>query len=225
VIALEVDTGIRVLCVDDQRMFADAVRLALDLEPGMSCTGQAASVAEATAMAAADPPDVVLLDVDLPGEMNGIEGTLQLRRVAPTARILILTGYADTELLAGAAEAGAAGFLPKEIGLRELMAAIRRVIHEDVYVDAATLLRVLRQIDRTAPSHGLPVPLTPREQDVLALMGTGMDVNRIAKELGVRVSTCRGYVKAIMGKLDAHTQLEAVVTAARRGILRDLGVR
>jgi DNA-binding NarL/FixJ family response regulator len=137
--------------------------------------------------------------------------------------VVILTGHADVEVLARAATAGASGFLPKESSIRSVIGAIRSARGGEMVVDGATLAAILGRVAASvasAPRVTQDSPLmTPRERDVLELMGKGLDPHAIASSLEISLHTCRGYQKNIMAKLDVHTQLEAVVVAARRGLL------
>jgi DNA-binding NarL/FixJ family response regulator len=162
------------------------------------------------------------MDVRLP-DGDGIEATERIRSLRPEARVVILTGHTDVDVLTRAATAGASGFLPKESSIGAVIGAIRTARSGEMLVEGTTLAAILGRVAASAgatPRAGAePVLLTPRERDVLLLMGQGMDPHAIAASLGISLHTCRGYQKAIMGKLDAHSQLEVVVVATRRGLL------
>lgn len=188
----------------------------------LRCTGVAATIDEALALAAATPPDVVLMDLDLPG-IDGIQGTRSLRIAHPGARVLVLTGTSAADALIAAAEAGAERFLTKELPLTELLAAIRgaegglpldRRIVRSISPGIArhTDVDTLRQ--RARAHH-----LTPREHGILIGLAGGTDVKGIATELGITVATCRTYMRSIREKLGVHSQLAAVVAASRAGLL------
>jgi DNA-binding NarL/FixJ family response regulator len=211
----------RVLIVDDHRAFADALTIAIGVHADLASVGTALSIAGAIELARRATPDVVLLDIHLP-DGDGIEALARISEAAPGARILILTGHTDVEVLARAAAAGAAGFLPKESSIASVIGAIRGARAGEMHVEGVLLAAILGRVAAAPPPPGPdeddPV-LTPRERDVLRLMGQGMDPHAIAAALRISLHTCRGYQKAIMAKLQAHSQLEAVVVATRRGLL------
>lgn len=212
----------RVLVVDDHSAFAGALMIAIDVHEDLVPVGSAGSVVEALASIGNAAPDVVLMDIHLP-DGDGIEAVTRVRELAPSARVLILTGHTDVEVLARAATAGASGFLPKESSIATVIGAIRAARSGEMLVEGSTLAAILGRVTAQAASAGRAgadaVLLTPREHDVLLLMGQGMDPHAIAASLGISLHTCRGYQKGIMAKLDAHSQLEAVVVATRRGLL------
>jgi len=215
----------RVLVVDDHRALAESLGLAIDSQHDLHCVGTAPTVADARRLAADEEPDIVLLDVQLP-DGDGIELAAQLRAARPELRVVVLTGHTDVAVLARAAGAGVCGFLPKESGVAEVLWALRTARDGGMVVDGATLAAVLDRVARLRrPQATAPLgasDLTDREMEVLRAMGTGMDPQTIASRLGVSVHTSRGHVKSILSKLDCHSQLEAVVTALRRGLLPEL---
>jgi DNA-binding NarL/FixJ family response regulator len=219
----------RVLVVDDHRALAESLALAIDSQPDLDCVGTALTVADARRLATAEMPDILLIDVQLP-DGDGIEIAGQLRAARPELRIVVLTGHTDVAVLARAATAGVCGFLPKESGVADVLSALRTARGGGMVVDGATLSAVLDRVARLqrpqaqaeaqAPSEASD--LTEREMEVLRAMGSGMDPQTIAVRLGVSVHTSRGHVKSILSKLESHSQLEAVVTAIRRGLLPEL---
>lgn len=208
---------IHVLVVDDHRTFAELVGVALDAEPGLRCVGWAASSGEARAALRRTPADLVLMDVDLGGE-NGIELTRELVLARPDLLVVVLTGHADEQVMRSAADAGACALLAKDGSLDELLHAIRTAKQGGLYVHP-DLLRTLFAASRRPSDRGHAPSLTPRERDVLARLARGQQVVAIARHLGISVHTCRGHVKAILAKLGAHSQLEAVVIAGSHGLL------
>jgi DNA-binding NarL/FixJ family response regulator len=217
----------RVLIVDDHLAFAEAVAIAVDAQPDLECVGATPSVEDALRLTEDQhhPPDVVLMDVYLPG-VDGIEGTRRIKARNPATRVLILTGYTELDILSKAATAGASGFLPKESSLQEIMDAIRVPMDDKIVVESATLsalIERLRDTERESAKHARDsARLTRRELEVLGHMREGLDPQAIALRLGISVHTCRGHVKSLLLKLGAHSQLEAVVIAAREGLLPDL---
>jgi DNA-binding NarL/FixJ family response regulator len=215
----------RVLVVDDHTAFCDALAMAIDLQDDLICVGGAASLSEAMATIDGNAPDVILMDVHLP-DGDGIEATARIREAAPDALILILTGHADAGILARAAAAGASGFLPKESPIATVLQSIRAVRRGAMMIDGAVLATLLERMVPALVPAPKPEPkdddllLTQRERDVLQLMAEGQNSHAIAIALNISLHTCRGYQKSVMAKLDAHSQLEAVVMATRRHLVR-----
>jgi DNA-binding NarL/FixJ family response regulator len=249
-----------VLIVEDQQVLASALEIAIGTQPDMECVGTAATVDDALAQVAVRWPDVVLMDIQLPG-IDGIEGTRRIKGIHPDVTILILTAGATPVRLAAAAEAGAGGFLAKDGPFGDILAAIRNPMPGKMVVEGSALNQLIRHIpgppqgqpaqqeptaaaspqgkntpqrlsgeQAGAPSEVRPgtdasaatadaAKLTAREQEVLGLMGEGLDPSAIAERLVLSVYTARGHVKNVMMKLGAHTQLEAVVLATKSGLL------
>ncbi|MBS2938847.1 response regulator transcription factor [Nocardioides sp. J2M5] len=202
----------RVLVVDDHRTVAELLRLALDAAPGLGCVGVAYDCRTAVRLVEELEPDVVLCDLHLGAErMSGVEVARAVQATGTGATILI-TGDSTGMRLTTLHECGASGLLVKDGDLQVLLATVRDARRDQLVVDPS----LLRMLSRPPMAE---VSLSPREGDVLRLMGQGKDVVRIARELGITTATCRGYVKALLHKLDAHTQLEAVVKAQSLGLL------
>ena len=211
-----------VVLIDDHRAFTDALAMAIDHQADLHCLGTPSTIAEATATLETARPDVVLVDIFLP-DGDGIDAISRLRDRVPNARFVVMTGYTDVDVLARAASAGASGFLPKETPMGSVLAAIRAAGDGRMLVDGSTLAAILGRERAPSPERRTAAPpqvgLTAREQDVLQLMREGLDPHTIAQRLGISFNTCRGYEKAILAKLNAHSQLEAVVMAARLGLV------
>lgn len=223
------------LIVDDHSTFAELLAGALDREPDLSCVGHAPTAAEGVALAGQLRPDVVVMDLRLP-DMDGFAGTQQIQQVSPDSVVVILTAHAGADLIARAVAVGASGLLPKDGSLSAVLGALRgahrggMIVHPSllptVPVGASDVQGEVRGRYAGVPGHGASArspggapELTARERDVLALMAEGLDVTRISRTLRIAESTCRGYVKSVLAKLDAHTQLEAVVKAVRLGLV------
>jgi DNA-binding NarL/FixJ family response regulator len=213
--------GLRVLVVEDERALASALEVAINVQPDLDCVGTAGTIADALPLVTTHRPDVVLMDIHLPGP-SGIEGTRRIRQYLPHARVFILTADATPDLYAAAADAGAAGFLSKDSAFPDILDAIRSPAENQMLVEPPTLQALLTGVEhgRTAEQqHSNWAGLTARELEVLSLMGQGFDPATIARRLVVSVHTARGHVKNVMMKVGAHSQLEAVVIATRTGLL------
>ncbi|MEN8706136.1 MAG: response regulator transcription factor [Nocardioides marinisabuli] len=212
----------RVLVVDDHRTFTDLTSLALATEDDLQCVGTATDSARARRLVEQHHPDVVLMDVNLGGE-DGLVLTEELLRLRPTLRVVVLTAYADLGVLRRAAAAGACALLPKNGSLPELLEVLRTARPGGLVVHPSLLRRLVGE-SGGATASASPVPrLTARERAVLDRLAQGHDVRWIARDLDITVNTCRGYVKSLLAKLDAHSQLEAVVAATAHGLLHGPG--
>lgn len=207
----------RILVVDDHRTFAELLSRALDAEPDLECVGHAQNAAEALAKVARLDPDVVLMDVHLP-DRDGIMITGELLTTHPDLKVLILTAYASVADIQRAAAAGAAGFLAKDGSLSDVLDALRTARAGSLVLPDGLVARLSASGYRDAAARQWR--LTPRELEVLRLLGLGRDPRAIAKELGVSLHTCRDHVKRVLAKLGVHSQLEAVVVATRTGLIR-----
>jgi DNA-binding NarL/FixJ family response regulator len=208
----------RVLIVDDHRAFAEMLAIALQTAGGMDVVGTATSAAQAVSLAEQTQPDVVVMDIQMPGE-DGLSATRRLRQVAPGAVIAMVTAHRNPDWVVRATQAGASAFIPKDGSLAEMLDVLTRVRAGQMLVAPSTFSTALTA--GTGPARlAEPRPqLTRREQEVLDCLGRGMQVKAIARVLGITLETCRGYVKSLHAKLGARSQLEAVVKAQQLGLL------
>jgi DNA-binding NarL/FixJ family response regulator len=209
-----------VLIVDDHQTFADLLEVAIEREPDLQFVGAADSVESALAQIDLLEPDLVVMDYQL-GDGDGISATAVITREHPDVRVVILTAHAQEDLIRRSARAGACCLLPKSGSLPDLLQGLRTASKSGFVVHPG-LLKTL--VSEAPPDQYVP-PLSRREEDVLELLATGMDVRSVADNLGITLSTCRGYVKGLLLKLNAHSQLEAVVTANRLGLTHGSRVR
>jgi two-component system, NarL family, nitrate/nitrite response regulator NarL len=210
---------IEVLIVDDQRTFAEALATALRLERDLSVQ-VAASGAEAVRMSDNGPPDVVLLDVQMPG-LSGIEVIRLLRESHPRVPVIMLSGHEDDLLRARAIEAGAIGYLSKLTPLAELPEAVRRASRGERLMEleeAARLMRYLRhRRHHEATERQRANRLTPRQTEILQMLADGVPIPQIAEQLSVSRLTLRTHVQNILTRLGVHTKAEAVAVGIRHG--------
>ncbi|MGL5865853.1 MAG: response regulator [Dermatophilaceae bacterium] len=208
----------RVLVVDDHRTFTDLLGRAIAAEPDLDWVGAAHTVDEAVTRSAAVAPDAVVMDVQI-GAGDGLEATAALLDLQPRLRVVVLTAYATASLMQRAMDVGACALLPKDGTLEDLLAALRDTDGDGFRVHPS-LLRRLLELQAQAQATSQPVRLTAREDEVLHLLADGLAPATIARRLGISRHTSRGYVAALLAKLDAHSQLEAVAVARRTGMLR-----
>jgi DNA-binding NarL/FixJ family response regulator len=220
----------RVLLVDEFRIFTEALGMAISAEDDLDCVGCATSPDEAIELVTLHAPDVAVVDVDLPtpgnGDFDGIDATQRIKEVRPSTRVLVLSGQMEIDTMARAASAGACGFLPKSSNVEGICHAIRTAKDGGMFVEPELLGPLVARIQtasrRPIGGGSARADITSREQEVLTLLGEGLDVATIARRLGITMNTCRGHVKSLLVKLGSHSQLEAVVEAVHQGLLPHL---
>ena len=210
------DAAIRVMLVDDQELVRSGLRRILRRKDGFAVVAECADGSEVEQAVDAHAPDVVVMDLRM-RHMDGIEATRLLRRRADAPPVLVLTTFDDDELLSGALRAGAAGFLLKDSPAEELIRAVRTVAAGEALLDPAVTGRVLAAY-RAAPSEAPAAPsppeeLTPRELDVLQLIGRGMSNTEIAEQLYISEVTVKSHIGRIFAKLDLRDRAAAIVYA------------
>lgn len=216
---------IRVILVDDQELIRVGFRMILDAEPDMEVVGEAADGLDALELLQTRTADVVLMDIRME-RMDGVEAT---RRIcsAEGPRVVVLTTFDLDEYAYEALQAGASGFLLKDVPLHELTSAIRYVHSGDAVVAPSTTKRLLATyVHKPAPDNGATgsVPaalgeLTPREREVLAMMAEGLSNSEIAARLFVAETTVKTHVGRILMKLDLRDRVQAVVFAYKTGLI------
>jgi DNA-binding NarL/FixJ family response regulator len=208
-----------VALIDDHQTLLDLLSFAIEAEDDLAVVGTATTAAEGQRLVERTRPDVVLLDFVLP-DRDGLAVAAVLARDHPGTRVVMLTAAQDADLITRAAAVGAAGFVMKSGSLVQVLNTIRSARKGSMIVDPV-FLAMLGRPDRRPADGSPPGPmLTPRELDVVELLGRGKDARTIARELSISLNTCRGYVKNALAKLDSHSQLEAVVKARQLGLLR-----
>ncbi|UFU06383.1 response regulator [Ruania halotolerans] len=209
---------IRVIVVDDQSMVRAGFSALLDAQPGIEVIADASDGAAAVALAIDMRPDVVLMDVRMPG-MDGITATSQITR-ATAAHVLVLTTFDLDEYVLDALRAGAAGFLLKDATAAELTEGVRTVADGDALLAPVVLKRLVADLVRRPqiPARELKV-LTPRERDVLVLIAAGLSNAEIAARLTLAEQTVKGHVSAVLQKLQLRDRAQAVVVAYETGLV------
>lgn len=204
---------IRVFVVDDHPVVRHGLLALLKYEPGMEVAGDAADGQSAIDSVLATQPDVVLLDLRLPG-LNGVEVMQRCRQAGAAARFLVLTTYDSDEDIARALAAGAKGYLLKDVSSFELMQAIRTVMRGSAALEPSVAARLMARL-QDHPGDELSL----RERDVLALMVRGESNRAIALALNVTENTVKTHVSHIFAKLQVQSRAEAVAVALQRGIV------
>jgi DNA-binding NarL/FixJ family response regulator len=216
---------IRILLVDDHALMRLSLRTVLEAEPDIEVVGEAGGSGEALAKAAELLPDFVLLDIKIPSRAN-IEAVTAIKGLIPSARIVMLTMSENEEDLYKAIKAGASGYLLKDLLPHEIADSIRAVVGGQSLISppmAAKLLTEFAAMARHGEDQkdpGPPAPkLTVREVEVLRLLASGANINRIANTLFISENTVKSYVRNILEKLQHHSRMQAVMDAARPSIL------
>lgn len=210
--------SLRVLVVDDHRTFAELLAVAIGGEDDLECVGTAADADEAVRKVMDLEPDVVVVDIEMPRQ-NGLAVTRRIRELRENTIVIVVTAHQDPAWIVRATQAGATGFVPKNGSLTELLDAVRHARLGGVVVAPSALGGATAAAGPVESGSSDSVHLTTREHDVLACLAKGMAPKSIARVLGISVHTCRGYVKSVLNKLEASSQLEAVVTAQRLGLV------
>ena len=212
---------IRVLICDDQEVVREGLRVMLRGASDIEVVGTAPDGAAAVALLDATRPDVLLMDLRMPG-LNGIQATREIRQRRPGARVLVLTTYDADEWVFDAIRSGAAGYVLKDTPAEDLIAAIRAVAVGKTPVDPKVAGRLFAQIARTAPVDAAPLAeLSPRERDVLALLARGLSNAEIAATVHLSEGTVRNYVSTILSKLRVADRTQAAILGIRAGLLGD----
>jgi DNA-binding NarL/FixJ family response regulator len=205
----------RVLVVDSHRCSAESLAIAIDAHEGLCCVGTTASADAALEATVRGRPDVVLVELDLPGVPVG-QLVAELRRWCPGLAVLAIAGCLDASQIAAVARDGVCGLVRRSSSLRDVIAALRTARGGRLTMDAVVLDAMTSQAARPEPRTSVEVAgvrLTPREREVLELLCQANDARGIATRLGISIHTTRGYLKTLLAKFGAHSQVELVVRA------------
>jgi NarL family two-component system response regulator LiaR len=213
-------TVIKVLIVDDHAVVREGLRTFLELQDGIQIVGEAVDGEHAIEQALALSPDVILMDLVMP-RLDGVGAMRELRSRAPQARVIVLTSFLDDERLLPAIQAGAAGYLLKDVEPAELARAVRAAHAGDAILDPTAAARVVRAIaDGAAPAVPLaPERLTKREHEVLTLIAQGRSNKRIAFELEISEKTVKAHVGHLLAKLGVADRTQAALLAVQQGLV------
>ncbi|MBN2393488.1 MAG: response regulator transcription factor [Anaerolineae bacterium] len=209
----------KVIICDDQAIVRDGLELLLNLERDIEVVGLAQDGAEAVELVAQHRPDLILMDLKMPG-MNGIEATRQIRTHYPEVKVLILTTYDDDEWVFDAIRAGAAGYLLKDTPRAEVIKAVRGTVAGQSFVDPQVTGKLLQQVasQQVHPATQITDKLTEREEDVLRLLAKGLSNAGIAARLYLSEGTVRNHISAILAKLGVSDRTQAAVIAIQHGL-------
>jgi two-component system, NarL family, response regulator LiaR len=210
---------IRVLLVDDHAVVRKGLRALLDREPGIDVAGEAENGEQAVRIASRLGPDVILMDLEMPG-MGGIEATRQITEQHPDTRVVILTSHAAEEDVFPALKAGAQGYLLKHSAPEEVLRAIHQARRGETVLHPAIARMVLQELNRPAQprQQATTDPLSERELEVLRLLARGMSNQEIADTLVVGEATVRSHVSSILRKLQLASRTQAALYALREGL-------
>jgi DNA-binding NarL/FixJ family response regulator len=209
---------IRVVVADDHPLFREGVISSVAADPEMLVVGQAADADSAFRVASEQQPDVVLLDVSMPGD--GLRAASRIVGACPTTRVVMLTVSEDEDDLMAAMKAGASGYVLKGVSARELSTVIRAVHAGQRYVPPGLAFGVLREMSQPQAIDPLSV-LSPREREVLGLVAGGLNNQEIARELGLAEKSVKHHMSSILKKLRVRGRVEAALLALKAGLGRD----
>lgn len=230
--------SVRVVLVDDTRMFRDGLRMVIDMEEDLTVVGVAGDGAEGLEVVHRVQPDVVLMDIRMP-VMDGVEATRRIKAEWPRIHVIILTTYSDDEFIFEGLKAGAVGYMVKDLPASELVQAIRTVQQGGALIPPAIAARLVAEYARLAAGSPAPVApaapagrsesageqrprvadLTPRETEILKLVAGGLSNREIAEQLFLTEGTVKNYVSSVFAKLHARDRAQAVSLALRQGLV------
>jgi two-component system response regulator NreC len=214
-----------VVIADDHTLVREGLRALLDGQGDFEVIGEASNGREAVERAIQMRPDVVLMDIGMP-ELDGLAATRRITKINPAIRILVLTVHETEDYFFRVLEAGAHGFLVKDAAATELVAAVRAVHHGGVFLHPPMAKRLVEEyLGRisSGEERAAHATLTPREREILALIGVGHTNQEIADQLSLSINTVQAHRSHIIDKLNLHSRAELMRYAVRVGLLRDPG--
>jgi two-component system, NarL family, response regulator LiaR len=207
---------IRVLIADDHAVVRQGLRTFLELQDEIDVVADCSDGEEAVAAVLGERPDVVLMDLVMPG-LDGIEATRRILSELPATRVIALTSFLDDDKVLPAVRAGAAGYLLKDVEPHELVRAIHTVYDGEALLHPAVTGAVMRELAADPQTEDAHLGLTGREREVLELVARGLSNKLIARELGIAEKTVKTHVSSILGKLGVTDRTQAALLAVRRG--------
>jgi len=211
--------SVTVVIVDDHFVVREGVRALFETQPDISIVGEAASGEEAVRLCADYAPDVVLMDLLMPG-LNGVEATRQIKQVSPRSQVIVLTSYHEDEHILPAIRAGALSYLLKEGGPDELLAAVQKAARGETTIHSRVAAKMMRALQGAEAKEESPVDnLSKRELEVLRLIAEGLSNAAIGEALFISEKTVKSHVGNILSKLHLADRTQAAVYAWRRGLV------
>jgi DNA-binding NarL/FixJ family response regulator len=211
---------ITVMIVDDHEMVRIGAKGYLEVQPDITIVAEADSGQEAVSLAREHVPDVVLMDLVMPG-MDGVEATRKVKDASPRTQIIILTSYHEDEHIFPALQAGAISYMLKDVKAVELVEAIRRAARGEATLHPRIAARLVKQFSQSQPVQSSPFSeLTEREAEVLRLIAKGFTNQKIAEDLIISIGTVKGHVSNILSKLHLADRTQAAVFAWQEGIVK-----
>jgi two-component system, NarL family, response regulator LiaR len=213
-------TPISILIVDDHEVVRNGIRAYLDTLPDFLVVGEAATGEEAIKLVGDFIPDVVLMDLIMPG-MDGIETTREVKKVSPRTQVVVLTSYHEDEHIFPALKAGAISYILKDMKMEKLAETIQRAVCGEVTLHPFVASRVLRNLrGENMDGEALYADLTERELDVLKVIASGLSNSQIAEQLVISENTVKGHVSNILSKLHLADRTQVAVYAWQKGIVK-----
>jgi len=215
------DGEITILLVDDHQVVRQGVRAFLDTQSDFSVVAEAESGEQALRLADEHVPDVILMDLVLPGKIDGVEATRQVKRQSPRTQVVVLTSYHEDEFIFPAIRAGALSYVLKDIGPAELAEVIRKAAQGEAVLNSRVAARLIQEVQGRRDLSTNPfTELSDREMEVLRLIAAGSSNAEIAEKLVISEKTVKGHVSNILSKLHLVDRTQAAVFAWREGIVR-----
>ncbi len=212
---------ITVLLVDDHTIVRQGVRGYLETQPDLQVVGEAGSGEEAIRLAAEQAPDVVLMDLLMPGGIDGVEATRRVKRASPRSQVIVLTSYHQDEHIFPAIRAGALSYVLKDVAPAELAEAVRKAARGEAVLHAQVAARVVQELQGAPRDAVNPfTDLSERELEVLKLIAAGASNESIAEQLVISEKTVKSHVSNILSKLHVADRTQAAVYAWREGVVR-----
>lgn len=213
----------RIIIIDDHPLFREGLKTILGRSDGLEVVGEAGNAAEGLKIIKSIRPDLAIVDVSLP-DRNGIELTRDIVKVSPNTRVLMVSMYSKIDYIVRSFQAGAVGYLAKESAADMLLKGIQHVLEGDYFMDTKVSEKVVKKLaeipeNRTAVIAEGYESLTPREQEVMSLLGEGMSSTQVAEKLFISPKTAENHRANIMRKLGLHSSIELIRYAAKIGII------
>ena len=216
-----INRNINVVIADDHVVVRNGIKAYLEAQEDLTVVGEASSGEGAVALVQDVVPDVVLMDLVMQGELDGVEATRRIKRISPRTQVVVLTSYHEDEYIFPALKAGAISYIIKDIKMEDLADAIRRAARNEATLHPQVASRVIQELRGGSYDEINPfTELTSREMEVLKLIAQGLNNNQIAEQLVISENTVKGHVSNILSKLQLADRTQAAVFAWKKGIVK-----